>query len=64
MKKVQEPQTGSLQYVPTLAFRDGEWELIEYEEPVIGLMNLAEPIVPAGDEDIPIFTVMHREKGL
>ena len=30
---------------------------------MIGLMNLAEPIVPAGDEDIPIFTVMHREKG-
>ena len=51
------------QFRTTLAFRDGEWELIEYEEPVIGLMNLAEPIVPAGDEDIPIFTVMHREKG-
>ena len=51
------------QFRTTLAFRDGEWELIEYEEPVIGLMNLAEPIVPPGDEDIPIFTVTHREKG-
>ena len=50
-------------YRTTLAFRDNEWELIDYEEPVSDLMDLAESIVPATDEDIPIFTVMHRNKG-
>ncbi|CAE7465273.1 unnamed protein product, partial [Symbiodinium sp. CCMP2592] len=30
---------------------------------VSDLINLAEPIVPATDVDIPIFTVMHRNKG-
>ena len=49
------------QYRATLAFRGNEWELIDYEEPVADLENLAESIKT--DEDIPIFTVMHRSKG-
>ncbi|OLP76903.1 hypothetical protein AK812_SmicGene43110 [Symbiodinium microadriaticum] len=42
--------------------RGNEWELIDYEEPVADLENLAESIET--DEDIPIFTVMHRSYGM
>ena len=49
-------------YRTTLAFRNGEWELIDYEEPLEGLKNLSEPITQEGEEQIPIFTVMHRDK--
>ena len=50
-------------YRTTLAFRSGEWELIDYEEPLEGLKSLSEPITQAEEEQIPIFTVMHRNKG-
>ena len=50
-------------YRTTLAFRHGEWELVDYEEPLEGLASLSEQLTQEGEEQIPIFTVMHRSKG-
>ena len=51
------------QYRTTLVFRNGEWELIDFQESLSDGMNLSEQIVPEGEEPVPIFTVMHRDQG-
>ena len=51
------------QYRTTLVFRNGEWDLIDFQEPLSDGMNLSEQIVPEGEEPVPIFTVMHRDQG-
>ena len=50
-------------YRATLAYRHGDWELIDYEEPLEDLVNLSEPLTQEGEVQIPIFTVMRRSKG-
>ena len=50
------------QYRTTLIYRYGEWELIDFVEPLKNVFDLSAAIEGV-EEPIPVFTIMHRTQG-